>query len=259
MKYIEGLSVGHDAEVFLKQGDKYVSAIGKVGGSKTQPRPVKLGALQEDNVLAEMNIVPAYTKADFINNSRAVMDALKDIVSPYHIDIRSSANFIYEDLVAAGPAAFRLGCDPDYNIYTGEVNVAPVSETTLRTAAGHVHVGFEEGKYSIQSLVKVFDIAYGIPSVLLDEDVQRRQMYGKAGCFRPKPYGVEYRTLGNFWLKSNELMGWVFDTAHNSINMLEHLEEFHAQVSEKEVQFIINTSNKTLAEKAVKSLGLRLP
>ena len=35
-------------------------------------------------------------------------------------------------------------------------------------------------------------------------------MYGKAGAFRPKPYGMEYRVLSNFWLTSDVHMGNVF-------------------------------------------------
>ncbi len=39
---------------------------------------------------------------------------------------------------------------------------------------------------------------------MYDKDTERRGMYGKAGAFRPKPYGVEYRTLSNAWLSNDE-------------------------------------------------------
>ncbi len=69
-------------------------------------------------------------------------------------------------------------------------------------------------------LVKQLDYFLGIPSLLLDKDEERRHLYGKAGAFRPKPYGVEYRVLSNFWLKSPELMRWVYNTTHLAISEL---------------------------------------
>ncbi len=32
-----------------------------------------------------------------------------------------------------------------------------------------------------------------------------------AGRYRKPSYGVEYRTLSNFWLNSPELVGWIYD------------------------------------------------
>ena len=46
-----------------------------------------------------------------------------------------------------------------------------------------------------------------------DKDKDRIQLYGKNACFRPKPYGVEYRALSVAWLKYPDLYSWIFDTA----------------------------------------------
>ena len=51
------------------------------------------------------------------------------------------------------------------------------------------------------------DYTLGLDSLLLDSDTRRRSMYGRAGSFRFKEYGIEYRTLSNFWIKNNKSIG----------------------------------------------------
>lgn len=57
----------------------------------------------------------------------------------------------------------------------------------------------------------------GVPSIVLDDDKERRSLYGSAGSFRFKEYGIEYRTLSNFWLKNKDFMSWVFDQTQLAI------------------------------------------
>src|SRR3546814_7881426 len=45
-------------------------------------------------------------------------------------------------------------------------------------------------------------------------------MYGAAGAFRTKPYGVEYRVLSNAWLKDSNLMSWVYKNTILGFNAL---------------------------------------
>lgn len=58
---------------------------------------------------------------------------------------------------------------------------------------GHIHVSYPRKSQSKSlRLIKYMDVFIGIPSVLLDsgEDaVRRRELYGKAGCFRLTRYG----------------------------------------------------------------------
>ena len=60
---MSGITIGADPELFLRDGDAITSAIGLIGGDKYEPRLVTLGAVQEDNVLAEFNIDPAISAA----------------------------------------------------------------------------------------------------------------------------------------------------------------------------------------------------
>ena len=100
-----------------------------------------------------------------------------------------------------------------------DVNPKPTCEDkNLRSCGGHVHVGT---KHDPIHVVKAMDIYLGVPSLKLDPDKQRRKLYGKAGAFRFKSYGVEYRTLSNFWIWSKELQEWVFKQTNKA---LEHIE-----------------------------------
>ena len=70
-------------------------------------------------------------------------------------------------------------------------------------------------------ITKQLDFVLGVPSVLLDRDgLTRRSLYGKAGAFRPKPYGAEYRVLSNFWLKHENMINWVYSGTQKAFTML---------------------------------------
>lgn len=83
-------------------------------------------------------------------------------------------------------------CDPDYCIYTEKQNEKPkdADTTNIRSAGFHIHVGYDNPEVD-RSLRLLFylDAYLGLPSILIDKDVQRRTLYGKAGCFRLTDYG----------------------------------------------------------------------
>lgn len=210
--------IGADPEVFVMRGGHPSSAIGLIPGSKEEPTRTKHGWVQPDNVLAEFNIEPAKTRDEFLRNIRNVMHDLSAFCP--EIDIRASYLYAMEELEYFGDAAFVFGCEPDFDAWNGG-DKTPKPEGAppgLRTAGGHVHLGYlEDGNEDTMRdkcrIVRAMDVTLGLRSVLLDKDKQRKQLYGKAGCFRPKWYGVEYRTLSNFWLASDELIQWAYDGA----------------------------------------------
>jgi len=246
--------IGTDPEVFLiDPHGTIVSAIGHVGGTKTAPIPVACGALQEDNVLAEFNIEPARTSREFISNITTVMHQLRTKVAPLDLHICASHRFTKQELIRSGRQALMFGCDPDFNAYTGEQNNAPSPLTELRTAGGHVHVGYDAGSVEKnREIIRTMDITLGIPSVVMDSDTQRRAQYGAAGAYRNKPYGVEYRSLSNFWLNHADLMEWVFNRAKDAVTNAIHY-------NPEEIIRIINTSDVGGAKKLIRELNLEMP
>jgi len=61
------------------------------------------------------------------------------------------------------------------------------------------------------------DLFLGVPSVLIDDGKERKKLYGKAGAYRYKPYGVEYRTLSNFWVFEPGLIDWVWNQTEKAL------------------------------------------
>lgn len=239
------LAVGADPEVFLFRGTQAISAEGRIGGTKRDPVPMEnLGegfTKQEDNVAAEFNIPPAKTATEF---DIAIGKALKHLskqVATYALDIKCvpTATFTAEELMT--PHAMELGCDPDFCAWTGQQNPRPRAPEFMRTAAGHVHISWTDPTPEEQALyIKYLDLFLGVPSILVTDANDRRKLYGKAGCYRPKPYGVEYRTLDNFWLPVKKYRRHIFSTIQSAFPALtskynhwrEDLEEWSEEIQQ---------------------------
>jgi hypothetical protein len=164
-------------------------------------------------------------------------------------------------LRSQGPKAMEFGCGTEWCGWTEKVLQKPNGAVSgLRTAGGHVHVGYDDpwecGNYGLS---RMLDIVLGVPSVLLDGDVRRRSLYGSAGSMRHKPYGMEYRPLSNFWLKSDELKGWVFDRAKWGAEHLDQLEYMLGEVGDALIQQTINNGDEDSARYIVQTLGLEVP
>ena len=228
--------IGADPEVFVKKNGRFRSAHGLIPGTKKEPLKVDGGAVQVDGCALEYNINPAATEDEFVENNERVLEQLREMVPGYEIVITPTARFHGNHFRTLPEEAKELGCEPDFNAHEGGAeNPKPDNRTTMRTGAGHIHIGFTEGvdpkdPEHIQrccTLVKHLDAYLGVPSVLWDGDVKRRSMYGKAGAFRPKPYGVEYRTLSNAWVGNPDLMRYVYRQTIASVKALMKGERFN--------------------------------
>ena len=213
--------VGADPEVFVRKTGKkqFQSAHGLIEGDKKNPQKVHLGAVQVDGMALEFNIDPAKNEKEFITNITEVMKIMGEMVPGYEMVAQPVAKFTPTIMKKQPKEALELGCEPDFNAWMeGQVNPRPDGAVNFRTGAGHVHIGWTNGvdindpghREACIMATKQLDYYLGLGSLLYDPDTQRRTMYGAAGAFRPKPYGVEYRVLSNAWLQSEELMGWVY-------------------------------------------------
>lgn len=270
---MEGCFVaGADPELMLTNTEgNLISAIGIVPGTKKRPRKVQNGAIQHDNVMAEFNVDPAANFDEFEHNLRNVLRALSKVVRPNRLVVRASADFPETELQHAKARVF--GCDPDFDSWSLGMNqIDPAASLSgFRSAGGHLHIGKKAGleamlddPYGKIEVVKMLDIFVGIPSIFVDPDptaAARRSLYGKAGAHRPKPYGVEYRALGNFWVRSPMLAKLVYTLADKAVALTRdgQSKDIIERIGEANVQEIINTSDKKKAKVAFRKLMRFMP
>ena len=221
-------TVGADPELFIKKDGEVVSAHGLIEGDKKNPQPVENGAVQVDGMALEFNIDPSHSFKEFNTNLTSVLDQMMAMVPEYEV-FEGCSNHFDENYMGTQPKeALILGCEPDYNAYTGAENVPPNANQGLRTAGGHIHIGgffsenpLEEVHFeTCRQLTKLMDQEVGIYSILWDRDDERRRLYGKAGAFRPKTYGMEYRTLSNSWLFTEERRRFVYRGVNRALKKM---------------------------------------
>lgn len=257
--------IGADPEAFVRRGPNTIShCIGILGGDKNSPRKVLDGAVQEDNVLFEFNVDASEYCDTFAQRISVVLQQGQEILADAGLHlVPHVSSHIYEHMTGFPEKAFEFGCTPDYNGYTGEVNPRPSAENLmLRTAGGHVHIGWShlgEVTQELQSRVIVAcDYLMGLQSLLEDSDTRRRELYGKAGACRYKEYGVEYRTLSNYWIWDKAHITAIHKRAQLACGVAHDELAFAvltSLVSPAEVQAVINAGDTVMASAILEVIG----
>lgn len=251
------MKIGCDPEIFLiNAAGAFISSIGIIGGSKEQPRPLPIGdgyAVQEDNVALEFNIPPASSAEELDKNINNVLSYLSEEVRQHALTFSNSSAVSFPRDQLMHPKAMEFGCDPDFDAWKdGAPNPRPsAKDKALRTCGGHVHVGHKfNSRAEVISFIQYMDLYLGVPSVLKDNGELRKELYGKAGAFRFKPYGTEYRSLSNFWIFSKELRTWVFESTSTAMDAWQAGKVNMSEVGPY-IQEAINTNNKQLAQELI--------
>jgi hypothetical protein len=235
-----------------------------VPGTKKKPYRLKTGLIQKDNVALELNTVPAtdvlswernflelYGEADRLMNKRGFT-----IVNPV-------ASFIFsEEALKQDPDTLVFGCDRDYDAFepTNPCKViVPAEMSGLRTFGGHVHIGHPNAINYPELVCLACDLYLGLPSILFDQDTLRRKLYGKASRYRPKPYGIEYRTLSNFWTKNTHFIKWVYRMAEMAAENPFSIFELEGIVEFSKVVSAINNNDVKFAQEITAELDIEYP
>jgi hypothetical protein len=102
----------------------------------------------------------------------------------------------------------------------------------------------------------MLDLFLGATSVLIDHDptsAARRILYGGAGNHRPCPkYGVEYRTLSNFWIASPDMVALIYDLTELAMKVVDmgKADDIWVKLKPEELRSSINAADRaTIMEK----------
>jgi hypothetical protein len=252
-------TIGCDPEFPLSKNKQWVSAIPLVKGTKKKPWPLPRGGkVMRDNVAIEFGVEPAKTKGELIQRiGEALVDMKACLPKDVEINLVPSATFPREEL--KHPEARAFGCEPDLNAWTGKINgeSTRTAPRCFRSFGGHVHIGYLErsgneflldpvGK---QYTARMCDVYHGIVFTTLDnspEAVERRNLYGKPGCYRETDYGIEYRVLSNYWCKSPKLVKLVYDLTHDVLTQMRERKHMAIieDIGEQAIQDIIMNGDK---------------
>jgi hypothetical protein len=200
-------TIGTDPEFFVRQADQIIPVCGLLGGTKNEPIPLAglpegFGA-QEDNVMAELTVPPALSARSFAENVRVGKDAISLMLEEHDADLVgfSCEHEFSQAALDSHAGSSVFGCSPDYSAYDqGRMRprLNPEIVGRYRFCGGHVHIGTTCAAPKFV-LAMMADAALGLWAVGRDTQVVRRQYYGEAGVYRETPYGIEYRSMSNFW------------------------------------------------------------
>lgn len=261
----KNITLGSDPEFFIvnKKG-KLVSSIGIVEGTKDRPQFLPaLGngfAIQTDNVLGEFNIPPATTAHEATQNIAIMKAYITGFLSDKGLLPKYMASAVYPISELKSREAKAFGCSVDYNAWTEMPNDKPCGEkTSLRSAGVHFHLGYDNHNTPASlNAIKAFDLFLGVPSVMIDPDNKRRQLYGRAGCFRLTRFGFEYRSMSGYFISSNELTEWCFDQIFKAIDYLNEYGVDEILKDGELIQQAINNGDKTIAEQLINKYNINI-
>lgn len=231
------IMIGCDPEGFIVDGrGDFIPANGIIPGDKSNPHRVERGAVQVDGVALEFNIDPVDTAELFHLNVSTVVLQLEEMIKNVDKDLSikwTPVATFRADVWAKVPEQNKvLGCDPDYNV-KGQVNINPTEKlvgSTLRTAAGHMHIGFCDPFDGFMGTDHFNDCLYlakgfylgNVPwyKAATKKEAERLEYYGHNGSFRPKAYGIELRAPSNRWVRSEEGHKEIFNQTRNKFREL---------------------------------------
>lgn len=199
----------------------------------------EIGKLYFDGIQAEIGFRPNTCREEMCVDLRILLNQAMHMIDNNKILLKPSVRVKKAIIDKAHPEARIFGCMPDFNAYTLGTNTCEMDASThfYRYAGGHIHLGksspylktgdpecqIVENQENHIRVVRLLDLILGVPTLALDNQAGsalRRSKYGKAGCFRPTPYGIEYRTPSCWWLQSPATTSLVMGLARLAWNLL---------------------------------------
>lgn len=212
--------LGADPEVFVINEEMEIqNALDVLPNSKKRPVKVDDFKLFYDNIAVEFNFSPVNTEDAFVSKITNGINCILKSISPYKISLQAYTEIDKKKI--KGKNVYQIDCRPDLNAYTlsyNKTNRRSFKELGQRSCGGHIHIGGYNDEVVCDPILKpvyvyMLDLFLALPCVLMANTVdeyKRRVIHGKAGTYRTKAYGLEYRTLSSFWLRDQETIRLVF-------------------------------------------------
>lgn len=206
------ITIGSDPEFFIvdKFGNfvtpKYVTR-----GTKDSPQDYDKGVIHQDASAVEFSIQPASTAEEFSSYIQEALDTI--LINPFFEMYPYTAIRLSDEDIKSDESLSEIGCEPDFKFINGKLvkRSLTYNNTNWRMAGGHIHIGI--GKIRDQSILE--ELLNELDSKFMswyrkqdfyhaETEAIREAHYGDDGVFRPKPYGLEYRTPSMAWIKTHK-------------------------------------------------------
>lgn len=256
------ITIGTDFEVpIIDKNNTPISAVGIVGGTKKEPLSIGNGCgRQEDNVAAEFTMPPSTDFDSFMGYIQYCLNEGTKIIKKFNSDYRFyiTSSLRYPESELRSEKAMEFGCEESMCVHTfmPSFRPEPAEVGNLRTFGFHIHIGNIKEEY-VEDVVRWMDVLVGIPSLILDTDTERRKIYGNAGDFRFKPYGLEYRSLGSGLLANQESIRFVWDQTQVAVEQA--LKGNEIPIDMNLVKDVIDNQITSEAEKIIEHFNIEVP
>jgi hypothetical protein len=229
---------------------------------------------ERDGLAWEPKIIPSSCRDIF---GHSVVDTIRQVYLSDNLEF--TGNTVEKIAKGVYPKKFlRIGCRTSNNLYIGEENPAESESLRWRASGGHIHIGHPPAFLNhpsgiltinlrnnelVYTMVNLFDRIGGLLSTAMchnpEQERLRKKFYGKAGSYRPKTYGIEYRTPtswdiffphNRYILLQGLRLAWFL--AVSSFSKTEHIRnkaksmvtEIRSLASDEEIVDIINNVKK---------------
>jgi hypothetical protein len=239
--------LGSDPELFVTDGTDVVPSFVLLD-NKDQ------GSVTMDGFQVELHPIPSTCRVSggyWIGDS---LSHLRDIAKRKGLQISFNTAHRISDKTwdSTDDSVKRFGCNPTNSAYSENVDRGNGLRERFRAGGGHIHIDDASARGNRDELVQLLDIVVGNTLVLIDRDsnnAERRLKYGRAGEYRPKEYGLEYRVPSNFWLRDYVLWSLVAGLIRNAltIRLIGLDKEFVGMFDMNKIRDAINNNDYTLA------------
>lgn len=268
------LMLGCDPEFFFEKNNKIIGSEKVIDISNGLKRDNLTGASKfiVDGVQAELNPRPNTCREQLANEIGACFYMLLKHIEKdkdLKVNFKQTVKITKKELNSLAESSRRFGCSPSKNPDPKSRNIVSTRNPATymyRSAGGHIHLGTTSNyptdpinclMHEPERLVNMLDVIVGNTCVLIDRDpgnIERRKVYGRAGEYRTPSYGLEYRTLSNFWLRSYALMSFVFSLCRYTTSLMacstpgrDFEAEIMSRVDMKDIRRAINRNDAKLA------------